>query len=292
MGDLLSWRGLGAKRKTDGGFVVLSTSNTIVSETLKCLQFPHFVKHRLLGRCRYLVYNFGKEKESKHYKAILKSLNAGEEAHFAYVGFDANMRGPVFAYKKKPKKGADDPTDDEGGESDLLLFNMKGVVLTFEPLHQVVGQGFLPHYSVTSPANCIAVKRYVGGKSLQTFIPATNLRRKYLNGAKDLGVRLQQGKNVVPPQLVPISREDDTVETEDGAPRVRQRSCNASLIWRSLNAPSGYQLKLVYVNALDIPQALITILEDFAKKFPNDHLTMPLMITASIFNRGSPYILT
>lgn len=115
MGDLLSWRGLRAKKKAGGGFVVLSTINTVVSETLKCLQFPHFVKHRLLGRCRYLVYNFGKEKESKHYKAILKSLNAGEEAHFAYVGFDANMRGPVFAYKKKPKKGADDPTDDEGG---------------------------------------------------------------------------------------------------------------------------------------------------------------------------------
>ncbi|OPB45811.1 hypothetical protein A0O28_0093780 [Trichoderma guizhouense] len=122
--------------------------------------------------------------------------------------------------------------------------------------------------------------RYVDGESLQTFIPAANLRREYLNGVKDLWVRLQQGKNVAPPQLVPISTEDDNIETEDGAPRVGQRSCNASLMWRSLNAPSVYQLKLVYVTALDIPQELITILEEFAKKFPNDHLTIPLMITA------------
>ncbi|KAF3067890.1 hypothetical protein CFAM422_008569 [Trichoderma lentiforme] len=280
MSELLSWRGLRAKKKADGGFVVLSTINTVVCETLKCRQLCHFIKHKLLGRCRYLVYNFGKDKESKHYKAILKSLNAGEEVHFAYVGFDANMRGPVFAYKKKTKKGADDPTDDEGGESDLLLFNMKGVVFKFEPLHQVVGQGLLPHYSVTSPANCIAMKRYVDGESLQTLIPDADLRREYLNGVKDLWVRLHQGKNVAPPELVPISRGDDTAEAEDGAPRVGQRSCNASLMWRSLNAPSGYQLKLVYVNALDIPQELLTILEEFANKFPNDHLTIPLMITA------------
>ncbi|KAJ4857883.1 hypothetical protein T069G_08780 [Trichoderma breve] len=155
-----------------------------------------------------------------------------------------------------------------------------GSTLFSSSKNAVVDQGFLPHYSVTSPANYIAMKSYVDGESLQTFIPATNLRREYLNGVKDLWVRLQRGKNVAPPQLVPISKEDDTVETEDGAPRVGQRFCNASLMWRSLNAPSEFQLKLVYVNALDIPQALMTILEEFAKKFPNDHLTILLTITA------------
>lgn len=138
----------------------------------------------------------------------------------------------------------------------------------------------VPHYSLTSPANCIAMKRYVAGEPLQNFIPTTNLRRKYLKELKDFWIRLKQGTIVVPPQLVPISREDDTVDTEDDTPRVGQRSCNASLMWRSLSAPSGFQLKLVYVNALDIPPELITILEDVAEKFPNDHLTMPLMITA------------
>lgn len=114
---------------------MLSNVNEIISETLRCLRMPAFFKHRLLGRCRYLVYNVGNGKEGAHYKKILKYLNAGEEAHLAFVGFDANMRGPVFAYKRSPRKETDDPTEDEGGDSDLLFFNMKGVVFKYEPLH-------------------------------------------------------------------------------------------------------------------------------------------------------------
>ncbi|KAL7796443.1 hypothetical protein V8C43DRAFT_321256 [Trichoderma afarasin] len=209
---------------------------------------------------------------SNTYRTLLRGSDSASSASVNAPNVSQNPFAPsgsavtTFSSSTKPFASSKDaPT------SSTLFSSSKNAPTASTPFAAPAGSTLF-----SSSKNAV---RYVGGESLQTFIPATNLRRENLNGLKDLWVRLQQGKNVAPPQLVPISKDDNTVETEGGASRVDQRSCNASLMWQSLNAPSGFQLKLVYVNALNIPQELITISEEFAKKFPNDHLTIPLMIT-------------
>ncbi|KAL7945864.1 hypothetical protein V8C42DRAFT_357484 [Trichoderma barbatum] len=218
----------------------------------------------------------------------------------AYVGFGSYMQGPVFARKqrmrptakrKKVSSSDDSDADLEDGRSketedpEVFKFNMRGVLFKNEPWSLLVGQSFIPNYLMTSPANFLAVKRLVAGEALEDVCTEENNLKAYKSSINLLKCNLKRGGPLTSHSFHkvhwgrnPLSEEKAKLDAQAHDPT--ETTCNAALLTRGDDKLAGFQYWVPYIEVLQYPRKLITMLEEFATSYPKDVLPIRSLLLA------------
>ncbi|TFB07783.1 hypothetical protein CCMA1212_001158 [Trichoderma ghanense] len=211
----------------------------------------------------------------------------------AYVGWSTYMSGPVLV---KPTR-----KDKDGrllAKAEVESFSWRGNSFTVQPTGSSAGRQTIPHYLMTIPANLKAIKKWTDG---QDFCEV------YKNGGRSLGeirrsafdaaTALRCGMEITPVakfDALPTSelmrldanpdRWSETIRPDEQEgptnPRMSELACDAAILRRELKTICGFQYKVPYIRAMRFPPQLLDTLMKFAMQFPEDLLTMDLLLLA------------
>lgn len=203
-----------------------------------------------------------------------------------YLGFGSSMQGPVFARKDtiiKPER------------NEVSRFNLKGICLKSEPEATIVGQGVIPHFSMTTKVNLNAAKNLVHGTPLEDICKRSSSIKRFFDDTAQFIRDLTAGNALVPymrekphsgPEAGPGTDLSGMLEYNqrpegNGNRRLSEVTCSASLLTRDTGyGPSGFSYTVPYTQALEYPGELLLMLKEFALKHPRDLLPLRTLLLA------------
>ncbi|KAF3075358.1 hypothetical protein CFAM422_002465 [Trichoderma lentiforme] len=341
-----TWMGCTVQQKSDGGCIILSPDSTPLLETedapktmskkddqgnvVDSIRDDEFAKFKLLARCTFLSDGSDNENNTEANQPSSKNLSRLEQelkgttvngktyVSTAYLGFAAEMEGPVFMRKEfwsthnsdnysqlplpKSKRGRRSTIEEliSGPVHEhVLLFNLKGVSLKCglsSSSPTVKHQDVIPHYLATTEANLVMLKRLVSGEPLETFLTTPEDRKAYDLYVEQLIQGLKRGAAItpfwfktppvlsdVPPGLNHSGRfPADTKSRGDDNQHLAEFTCNPYLATQNVSpkvAP-GFVYAAALAEAFEYPPELIRLLKEFALQYPNDFLPLRLMFLA------------
>lgn len=321
-----TWKGCALLKKPDGGDFVLFSPNAVHLSAMLQVHDAHqasivsnasqstsqdneMTEFMVMGRCRHLLDGYSHTNPQSSSGQMAESLNRlhadlkGTRSRgqkfitAAYVGFDSCMQGPVFARAAKdaassnPSKSIASNEANQSRESNGIL-DLKDLSFSCGSASSSGGQGFIPHYAVTSRANMGVLVKLLTGHSLENVLHYRISR--YTRHVRMLIQDLDSGGPLVPfaytepdvrsymspgKDLRNILEQDEYFPSDHNLP-ISQIACDTLLLSRQDNDGlySGYRYQAALTEALEYPDELLSMLEEFATLFPHDILPLRTLL--------------
>lgn len=237
------------------------------------------------------------ENEEAQRKALSDMGHATTKA--LYIGYSMYMLGPVFV--RPPRPGTKRET-----RENVRRYNFRACKFRREPGGHLSGAMTLVHHSACTRANFLALKKLAAGGTMgAVFSDGDKPLAKYCEEINSSLSAVSEGKEAIPlakfrsadpdqfchMKSNPLSQyttsespETTSLETpQPDYPSNEDMLCDGALLARGTpdTGPTGYVFGVPYMATLAYPQELTDMLRSFARGFPNDLLSMRLMLLAA-----------
>ncbi|KAL7814483.1 hypothetical protein V8C26DRAFT_421419 [Trichoderma gracile] len=276
------------------------------------IQDTEVVEFMVVGRCRHLLdghtHTSSRSAAAKTAESLAKlhaelrgNKMAGERyITAAYIGFDSCMQGPVFARAAKDAADADSPTAMVSSKANSPrdtndAFDLKGLTFNCDSTSSAVGNGFIPHCAMTSRANMDILRELLTGLPLEDHLYDSEINR-YLRHVGNFILDLKTGNALNPFVYVDLNvgpfcppgkdlryvlQHDRCCPCDENRP-LSHVVCDTTFLSRQDKdgVLSGFRYQAALVEALEYPEELLSMLQDFASLYPNDILPLRTLLLA------------